>query len=325
MDEILQAIVAHTDIDGVASAALYVYLAGVSEYRLFFTEPFRLAEALDKVSSAYYEKVVILDLGINPPTYSDVLRYLEMLKESDIEVAWFDHHVWNDEWLRDVSSLGVKLYVDTSTCTTGVVAKHVTPLRDNIDYSFVDNLVKGVCAGDLWKYDHWLGGYYVRLVRRKDRDSWRKKVVEVISSGNLWVGDFDAKVEEHIDAELKLLSSDLELAEKSVKNTKIVAAMSSELVENSFLAAYIMGRYGADVVVLVSRDGKLSFRSRKVNVRDLALALGGGGHLYASGAKIKIPWFVRAFSKIKPRLLLNYVLFLISKKLSSTSHQEPYL
>ncbi|MEM1857904.1 MAG: DHHA1 domain-containing protein [Desulfurococcaceae archaeon] len=311
----VQAIIAHTDVDGIGAAALYLYLTGISEYRVFFTEPFLLHRALDKVASAYYEKVVILDLGINPSVYRDVLEYLSLLRKHNIDVSWYDHHLWANTWIHDLESIGVKLYIDESTCTVGVVANYTKPMRSSVDEDYVRELVNGICAGDLWRFDHWLGPYYIRLVRRRDKDSWRRRVLNLFVSGRYWAPEFEEKVVEHVERELEVFSSTLNLVEKSINGLKIVVASSSEKVENSFLAAYLLGRRSADMAILASGDGKLSFRSRGVNVREIALRLGGGGHVYASGAKISIPWWVKFFSRIHEKILLNYISELVNRVL----------
>jgi oligoribonuclease NrnB/cAMP/cGMP phosphodiesterase (DHH superfamily) len=76
-----------------------------------------------------------------------------------------------------------------------------------------------------------------------------------------------------------------------------------------------MGRYGVNVVVVASSDGKLSFRSSGVSIRELAVKLGGGGHPYAAGSKIRIPWFIRLLSRIRGDLLLIYVASIVSREL----------
>lgn len=303
----VEAIVTHTDMDGAASAGVYLYLSGRPEHKLFFTEPYLLNRTIRKLLSGYYERVLIFDLGVNPSIFNDVKSHLHQLIKNGSEVYWFDHHVWDSSWINDVESMGVKLYIDHSTCATGVVAKYVDRRRRVIDYVFLDNVVNGVCAGDLWRFDHWLGGYYLRLVRRRDRDSWRKHVVETIASGNYWSVDFESKILSHIDSELSYLNEHLLVYLKDHKGLRIAIAESNENVENSFIASFLIGRFNADIAVLASMDGKLSFRSRGFNVRDLAVKLGGGGHPNASGAKIEIPWLVRLISRLNRKALYSYI------------------
>jgi len=72
-----------------------------------------------------------------------------------------------------------------------------------------------VCAGDLWRFDHWRGGYYLRLVRRKDTNTWRKQVVKTIADGKAWTQEFEEKILENLEQELKLLSSSIDIVRKT--------------------------------------------------------------------------------------------------------------
>lgn len=312
------AIVTHTDMDGAGAAGVYLYLNNNPEHRIFFTEPYLLHKTLSKVVSAYYEKLVITDIGINPVIYDKVLEYLSLLRKQGVPVIWFDHHMWESKWIQDLSNLGVELYVDKSTCATGVVAKHVKSHRVNIDEEFIREIVNGICSGDLWTFNHWLGPYYVRLVRRRDDKSWRKFVVRTIASGKLWIPEFESKILDHLDRELELFSGKLTIIEKNVSGIKIAIAESNEEVENSFIGSFLIGRCSADIAVIASVDGKLSFRSRSINVRDIALKLGGGGHLYASGAKVNIPWWIRLLSKINSKIFLNYIAEIIAREVQTS-------
>ncbi|MCC6054183.1 MAG: DHHA1 domain-containing protein [Thermosphaera sp.] len=302
------AIITHTDMDGAGAAGLYIYLSGIQNYKLFFTEPYLLNKTLARVLNANYERLVLLDIGINPSVYSEVVDYISRLRKRGVSIAWFDHHIWSEEWLRELRDLGMDIFNDKSTCATGVVAKYVEPRRNPVDLVFVSELVKGVCAGDLWRFDHWMGGYYLRLVRRVDSNTWRRNVVKTIAEGRLWSSEFDEKILTHVESELKVLSCGLSTLDKYVNGLKIVVAENNEEVENSFIAAFLIGRYSADIAVLASIDGKLSFRSRSVNVREIAVRMGGGGHVYASGAKIEVPLMVRLLGRIERKTVLSYVL-----------------
>ena len=311
----VEAIITHGDMDGVAAAGLYLYLRGNPESVVYLTEPYNLHSTLNHAVSSRYERLVITDLGVNPSTYRELVEKLRAIRELGTGIVWYDHHVWNENWVKGVREIGVELHLDTSTCATGVVAKYTEPLRQ-VDHEYVDQLVRGVCAGDLWRFDHWLGPYYIRLIRRRDKDSWKKRVLLYIASGQYWSSEFNSKVERHVDLELSLLSDKLVVYTKNINNYYRVAVVEDEeIIDSSFIAPYVMGRYNANVVVVASSNGKISFRSRGVSVRDLAVRLGGGGHSYAAGAKIRIPWYIRLLSKIQRKLLLVYVANLITREL----------
>ncbi len=311
----MEVIITHGDMDGVAAAGLYLYLRDNPESVVYFTEPYNLHNTIDHVTSFRYEKLVITDLGINPSTYRELVEKLRTIRELETGIVWYDHHVWNENWIKGVREIGVELHLDTSTCATGVVAKYTKPLKQ-VNYEYVNQLVKGVCAGDLWRFDHWMGSYYIRLIRRKDKDSWKMKVLLYIANGQYWNSEFNSKVERHVDLELSLLSDKLMVYTKNINNHYRVAVVEDEeIIDSSFIAPYVMGRYNANIVVVTSSNGKISFRSRDVNVRDLAVRLGGGGHPYAAGAKIKVPWYIRLLSKIQRKLLLVYVANLVTQEL----------
>jgi len=315
----MEVIVTHGDMDGVAASGLYLYLRDNPESVVYFTEPYKLHSVLSQLISSGCERVVIIDLGVNPSIYSELLENLKLLRSRGVSVLWYDHHVWEENWIRDIRDLGVELYIDTSTCATGVVAKYTQPLRKHLDYEFIDKLTRGVCAGDLWKFDYWLAPYYIRLIRRRDKDSWKRRVLIYIASGNYWSGEFNSKIEKHVDLELGVLTSSLNVYIKNINEEyRIAVVEDNKIIDSSFIAPYIMGRFNVNIVAIVSKDGKVSFRGMGVNVRDIAVRLGGGGHLYASGAKIKIPWYIRVISRLRRDALLGYVASIIIRELKST-------
>ena len=305
-------------MDGVASASLYTYLVGGS-YEIIFAEPYNLHKVLYKVYKRRPSKVFLFDLGPNPNYIDFVAGVVELLTSRGAEVQWFDHHVWNSEWVERLSSAGAKLYIDRSTCATGVVAKYVKPCRE-IDKGFVEELVAGVCGADLWRFDHRLSPFYLRLVRRGDTNDWRMKVYNTLSKGVLWTKEFEEVVIERFDEELKELSKNIKTKVFEVNNIRFAVTLKNSKVENSFLAARVMGLTNADVAIVVDKSGKLSLRSRGVNVRDLAVALGGGGHPKAAGAKIDIPLKIKILSLFTDDAILTYVSNVVKSILSQ--HRE---
>lgn len=315
-------IVTHTDIDGVAGAALYIYKAGLSPSRVLFAEPYNLVDVL-KSARAVEEKVVVIDLGVNPPTLNKLVDELRRITMRGAAVEWYDHHVWSHEWISLIKDLGVNLYVDTSTCGTGVVAKY-SPRLVEVDEAFLAELTNGVCGADLWKFDHWLSPWLHRLVSRRGESSWRIHVLNTLSKGVLWNNDFASYVSSRIDWELKAYGefiNDVRVVEAC--NLKI-AYIREPRVNSSLAASVILGRSMADIAVVVSSDGKLSFRSESSDVRSLAVKLGGGGHLHASGAKIRIPITVRLKSFFNKEALMDYVHRVVSATMCSEERLFTY-
>ncbi len=306
-------IVTHTDMDGVGAAGLYIYLQGIKPDKIIYIEPYmlhRLASKLKKFTK--YDKIVFSDLGLNNSVVSDIVNVLKYLIDRGVSIEWYDHHVWEDSWIARFKEIGVKINIDRSTCATGVVASYAPRMRRDIDQNFVEELVEGVCSGDLFKFDHWRGPWFLRLVRRHDSIEWRNYVLEKISSGILWCNEFTEKIVERFEEELRGYEKVRDsIIIREVDGFKISTVLQIDGIENSFLAAYVMGRYGSDIVAITSRDGKISLRSRGYNVREIAYRLGGGGHPRAAGCKIKIPLMIRIKSLLDTRILSKYVLDII--------------
>ncbi|WP_448579464.1 DHH family phosphoesterase [Thermosphaera sp.] len=312
-------LITHTDMDGVASAGLYLHVTGISDYKVLYAEPYMLNEVLKKFIVHPPKKIAVFDIGVNPGVFSQVLDAVVNLRAKGVEIEWFDHHVWEAEWIKSLTERGISLFLERETCGVGVVAKHALSKKLNASPDFLENLVNGVCGGDLWRFDHWLSPFYIRLVRRKDPVYWKNIVLETISRGIYWDKVFEEKVLEEFEKELEELSElskNMDVDTFEANGFKIGVVQVKEDVENSFLASLVLSRCGLDVAVIVSRDGKLSLRSRNVNVRDLAVALNGGGHLRASGAKIQIPLTVKMLTTLSRKFLVEYVAGLIKENAS---------
>lgn len=304
------AIITHTDIDGVAGGALYVYLTKLREYDVYFTEPYLLRETLIDVMNKGYGEVVIIDLGLNESTVESMVHAIQRSKS---KVVWFDHHVWNSEWIEKIRGLA-ELYVDTSTCGAGVVAKYASR-AGAVDESFVNELTEAVCNADLFKFNHKLSPWFMRLVRRSDNDEWRMVVFKTLAEGVLWLDSFTEKVIDRFRREVENYRElDSEVVIRDLDGIRVAAICRND-VENSFSAAYVLGRYGVDIVAIVSYDGKVSLRSTGFNVRELAVKLGGGGHPRAAGFKIRIPWRIRIKRLVDKEAISKYVLDVLSENL----------
>lgn len=281
------AVITHTDLDGLSSAALILKYVGVID-RLYFAQPHQLHAVLSKVPNRSY--VFITDIGVNESTLPKLIEQLERLIRSGSRIRWFDHHVWDDEWVLKIKDVGVELYLDRSTCAAGVVAKYLGLVGAD-----VDALVRATCSVDLWRFDDWLGNFLSRYAGFKGGHEWKKHVVEKLSRfSGVFGDDIMEIVEKAVSKELKILSKVFKNAVLvNVGNLKLVAYFKSDEEHlTSYIANVLLSRYQADIAVIVRR-GSVSFRSRVCDVRELAKALGGGGHPQASGAPLKPPPYIR--------------------------------
>jgi len=313
-------VVTHTDADGVGSASLYIYFQGSKPLKIVYTEPYLLKNTLENIGSGF-DKIVLTDLGSNKNHIEDIIKLIDRWVKDGVVIEWYDHHVWDDEWINLLKNAGAKLYIDRSTCGVGVVAKYAPRSRSSVDEKYVEELVKSICSGDLFKFDHWLGAWFLRLVRRKDDDDWRNKVLEKLSNGTIWCQEFTDKVVERFEEELKGYKMiDEYMVVKNINGLSIGVSLQIDYIENSFQAAYMMGRYNIDIAIVTSRDGKVSLRSMRYDIRELAREFGGGGHPKAAGFKIDIPFKIRLKSLIDHKVIQTYVLEAILQKIGGDGY-----
>jgi oligoribonuclease NrnB/cAMP/cGMP phosphodiesterase (DHH superfamily) len=309
-------IITHTDLDGVGSAAVYIRLSGVPREfaTIIFAEPYNLHEVLSRLAGNVGEedKIVLADLGPNESNFTEMLDAVKKLKESGAIIEWYDHHVCDPKYIEALRRVGVELYVDRSTCATGVVARY-HPSSNRVD-DVTMRIVKAVCAADLWIWDDPLAPKLFRVAGNRRDEEWKTRLIWKLSAGTLWDEELQARLEEYVNKELvgasKALKSVVKVGDRG--RCLVVAAVKDEgPPSNSIIGALLLSRFNADIAVIIRRNGAVSLRSRDVDVQVVAKALGGGGHPRASGAKIEIPLIIRFSSLFSSRALSRYAARLI--------------
>ena len=309
-------IITHTDLDGVASAAIYLRLSGLKlgvDASLTFTEPYKLHKTLNNVNGV--DKIAIMDLGPNTSTIKEIADIIARLSSKGVTVEWYDHHRWQDEWITMLQKRGARVYVDTTTCAAGVVARYA-PGELGVDTDeYAERLAAITCAADLWRWDEPMA---TRLYRVVDRyrgargDQWRRKLVEGFASGSLWWPELDEALNEY----LRLEFSGFNYAFKNtivqdMHGCRVVAVLKKPGPPSaSILGNALLSRFSADIAVIVRARGSkgISFRSARVNVREIALKLGGGGHPRAAGAPLNLSLLEKLIALFYPKIKLKAVM-----------------
>ncbi|MCX8208851.1 MAG: DHHA1 domain-containing protein [Sulfolobales archaeon] len=285
----MRIVVTHTDLDGVASAAIITRAFG-SVDRYVFIQPQALPRALSSINCSSGCEIYISDLSPNGESVSSLLKNLRRLAGSGARIWWFDHHVWDSTWIKEVLGIGVRLVQDMSTCSAGLVYRELSS-GDTVS----ERLSRAACSLDLWVFDDWLGNFLARYVGYSKSENWRRKVTAKLSSGSLLDRGIAEVVEDSVDRELKILSEALRKCGISdicgIKTVHYYKSVRDHVT--SYIAALLMARYGADMAV-ICRRGSVSLRSRgSIDVREIAKKLGGGGHRYASGFSVRPPLVYR--------------------------------
>ena len=272
--------------------------------RIYFAQPHQLHAVLGKVPNKAH--VYIADLGLNNLIMDKVINQLRRIISSGGIVKWFDHHLWDEDWIKSVKSVGVELYVDRSTCAAGVVAKYL-----GVKGEGVNELVKAACSLDLWRFDFWLGSFLGKIVGFRGGSKWKEYVVRrLINFKGSLDDDLLAIVEEEVSKELRLFSQAIRKAlVKNFKDIKLIGYFKgNEEHVTSYIAHILLSRFNADIAV-ICRNASISLRSKRYNVRELAKILGGGGHPQAAGAPLRPPIYIRILSMLGlKRLHLNWCL-----------------
>lgn len=272
-------LITHTDLDGVASGALILRKYGNID-KIYFTQPHHLHARLAGVPNG--SVVYITDLGVNNSSLNKIKESIKRILSSGGEVFWFDHHVWEESWITELTEMGVALYVDKTTCSAGVVSKYL-----GVENS--EELVKATCSTDLWLMNDWRGNFLSRYVGYAGGASWKEKTLRKLASFD---GTIDSEISEAVE---KAVTTELKIYGKVLKKAKMRGCGDIKIVYyfkdqeehlTSYIANLLMSRYGADIAV-ICRRGSVSLRSRSIDVREVAFSMGGGGHPRAAGAGLK--------------------------------------
>ncbi|MCX8184299.1 MAG: DHHA1 domain-containing protein [Sulfolobales archaeon] len=281
--------IAHTDLDGVASAAIITRTLG-SVDKYVFIQPQALPRVLSSVECSNDCEIYICDLSPNSEGVNSITKNLRKLASSGAKIWWFDHHIWDSSWVKEVLDSGVKLVQDTSTCSAGLVYGEL-----GVGDSVSERLSRATCSLDLWVFDDWLGNFLARYVGYSKSENWRRRVTAKLSSGSLLDSEILEVVEDSISRELEILSEALRKCGISDLCGIRVAYYYKSVRDHvtSYIAALLMARFNADMAA-ICRRGSVSLRSRgRVDVREIAKKLGGGGHRNAAGFSVRPPWIYR--------------------------------
>ncbi|MGC8563656.1 MAG: DHH family phosphoesterase [Fervidicoccaceae archaeon] len=311
----------HGDLDGIASAAVYIYLLRKkderAEFIVNFAEPGNLYKVLSSTLPEDLEgaTIAIMDLGLNPTSSDKILSILGKIS-GKVKIEWFDHHVWSDSEVSNARNAGISLFLERDTCAAGVVARHAFGGLEPYENLWV--LVDAVCSSDLWKWDTPLSPLYYRAFGKREK-KMKREILNLFSEGVIWSDYLSEAVEEYVNLELKGYNIGLKRAKVlNLNGINVVIVVKPKGPPNSsLLASFLMSRLDAEIAVVVREDGPVSLRSRGFDVNKIARCLGGGGHPMASGALLKIPIWMKVFSFFVPQLYRTLLERSIAEKIKT--------
>jgi oligoribonuclease NrnB/cAMP/cGMP phosphodiesterase (DHH superfamily) len=315
----MYSIVTHTDLDGIVGAAIYVLGKGIrkNEYYTLFIEPIEIEKICDLINKNY-EAISIIDIGVNVDGFKELLKCIE---GGNVDIYWYDHHIWDLEWLNVLSRYGVKLYIDpNSRCAADVVAKSM-----NIENRVIKEYVDVTCAVDSWCFYRWEAPYLYRYIDYVKRFyGLERAFIDILDAieRNIEVGEFikwiDPFVEKYIDEELKIVSDickDIKRIEVDKKDI-CVYYRGFSIPNQSIVGNAVLNICNCKIAAIIRHDlTSISFRSRDYNVREIAKKLGGGGHMKAAGAPLKLNRLLKITLDMLPNKLRKAMLYGYIEKL----------
>jgi len=299
-------IVAHWDIDGIASAVLIArhYNIPIDNIRLSSTS--RVYKFVKELVSIGLNHIFVLDLNLNEKVTRDIAR---LTRKRGIGITIVDHHEWSQSTLEFVESLhNLRLILGSSyPCTAKLVHDSIlssAPLRE--EYKL---LLDMAIDDDTYSNKIPLTSKWRVLLRWGD---WglRYRTLEYWLDGLVWPEWAEIEFQKIWKEYERLIYAAVESVEDaSVEGTRILFVYPDQKVHPGDLQHYLENivEKKADVYVFVYGKS-VSLRSAKLNVAEIARILGGGGHKKAAGASLNvsdkssikntiISLFSRAFSK----------------------------
>ncbi len=288
------------DLDGIACHAIARRCAerGNREIEHAFADYDDLESILTKLNTSGCE-IIIADLGYNA-SFLKLKHALKKLGESN-RIAWLDHHDWSEA--KDFLKLPIKFVLSSEFCAAELMQR---------EYAREDEISKKIAALAR-EHDFGRGSELARKIYEVISSGYEKpKLVQALASGTFWNEELE-RVHEGYQSKKK---NALELLDERSKFYGIgdwtcVLGYANNLLSSS-IACEAMLKKGADFVVCVWGDGKLSFRKnrRDVPLVKIAKLFAGSGREEASGGtlshEVDEKNYEQAFEEIAQKIALAY-------------------
>jgi oligoribonuclease NrnB/cAMP/cGMP phosphodiesterase (DHH superfamily) len=219
-------------------------------------------------------RVVLADVSFAPDVYQ---------KEAHRLVALIDHH----QSARPLGGLP-RVHIDQRHCASTLLYEWLTATgRLEADDARWRPLLNPVDDYDLWRPDHAAGQGLNRLLMEKGFDWFRGKYRDGYAP---LTQDEEALLHELVDREHNFIARYAPRAEafSAGPHRLMVVRLEEEGAVNE-LSHTLLTDHGADAVIVIKPDGRLSCRSTPAidAARLMEQAFQGGGHPRAAGGRLK--------------------------------------
>lgn len=302
-------VVAHSDLDGLASAAVIIAalrnVMGIYSPEIILSQPYMLNRVLLKLSALPVRILIITDLGVDETTWGTITESVKILTSKNCRILWIDHHVNTIRLAFHFARNNISLLYTNEGCSSTIAREIFAHLTE--DPKFFTRLAKmGEIADSIYVDDEeGLSTLTDRLVAAisapSSKDDFKTRLVKMwIEEKKLITDEVALKAEEF---EKELLSKLDEIRERiflEVERGIIIDARGMRLSGLAgHIASYIARRKGKVTLVIFSPNPREVVITCRVPPRiefnvltelvPIASELGGGGGGLFKAAALRIP------------------------------------
>ncbi|MBS3815885.1 MAG: hypothetical protein KGY45_04925 [Hadesarchaea archaeon] len=308
-------ILTHKDVDGLCSAALATTV--FSESELYFAEAYYLASKLDSLPKS--DRIIIMDLGINPSQKTEVMKSLKKASE-ETQVTYIDHHKLPKGVTKNDLPCD-EVFHRTDVSASELALEYFEPplLLENIalmgaigdwqeDTPRMSELIikhgERISRLETILLEQAIGAskedpdYLKKVVRKLAEGVWPSSIPEMMGRARSAL-EKEREVKEHTSEELEEINDRIALVREVPHKATGRAATYALRFENKEVG---VGAYEDEDHMRVSmRRSENSSVDLNEIIRESTLQLGGtgGGHAAAVGGKIPIQKFDKFVEFVK--------------------------
>lgn len=303
----MAAVVAHGDLDGLASAAVIIAAFRKSKGiypKLLIAQPYVLHRALLRLLSAPPRLVVITDVGVDEAVWPSVSRCLEDLVAKEVKILWIDHHIQTARASLDLAELGISLLYTSSGCASSIAREVFAPLTD--DPSFYAKLARlGEIADNVAVGDRELMFLTDRLVAAlsapSSKEEFKAQLVRMWVEERKFINDEVVIKAEEFEKALALKLAEIKqrivfegergllVDARDIKLGGLAGHIASRLArERGKIAIVVFSPNEREVVATCRVPPDAEFNA-VVELAPIAVDLGGGGGGLSRAAAVRVP------------------------------------
>lgn len=281
-------IVAHGDVDGMASAAMVKRAKGDSY--IVFSGPRSVSKMLGMIRRKH--KMFIVDVAINSSALNEIERNLKRLREKGSEIIWIDHHPWTKETIETVRKYA-EVHVRGEKSAARLVME-VFNLKDETSR----RIAEIADDADTAEYSMEIS----RLYRAGSRGSkLRKRIVDLMAEGKFMDEELEEKLRKNMKKEEKR-HANVEYQFITTSNGRKIAVIDLRPSggPGSVIAKELCSKEEFDFSLVIFSCERFSlYRCRGLeDLSKVCEEYEGGGHPYACGGRIKMPFYRRILCRV---------------------------